>query len=124
MSDNPADIQDMMTAVIDRAVRAQYAVLENRLLRVFGSREAAARELRDSPLSLFQTPEGNLRGELPTLSMMFTCRRCGTEQAGPTIWTPEELRDSKAMYGKWKCGTCWHGPTKGSRHEAAKGETR
>ena len=99
-------IQDVMTAMINHAVRAQYAVLENRLLRVFGSKDNAVRELRDSPLSLFQMPEGNLRGELPTLSMMFTCRRCGVEQSGPVIWTPEELRDSKAMYGKWKCCTC------------------
>ena len=116
MSDIPADVQDMMTAIIDKAVRAQYAMLEDRLLRVFGSKEAAARELRDSPLSLFQTREGSLRGELPTLCMMFICRRCGSEQSGPTIWTPEELRDSKAMYGKWKCCVC--------RYEAAKGETR
>ena len=115
--DRAADIQDVMTAMIDHAVRAQYAVLENRLLRVFGSKDNAVRELRDSPLSLCQTREGNLRGELPTLCMMFTCRRCGTEQSGPAIWTPEELRDSKAMYSKWKCATCWHGPTKGSRHD-------
>ena len=44
------DIQDLMTATIDQAVRAQYAVLENRLLRVFGSKDNAVRELRDSPL--------------------------------------------------------------------------
>ena len=113
---NSDDIQDTLTAAVDRAVLQQLAVLEQRLLRVFGSQEAAARAARDLPLSLCQTPEGNLRGELPTLCLMFTCRRCGMEQAGPAIWTPEELRDSKAMYGKWKCGTCWHGPTKGSRH--------
>ena len=112
MSNNPADIQDtiiqdMMTAIIDKAVRAQYAVLEERLLRVFGSKDVAERELRDSPLSLYQTPEGNLRGELPTLCMMFTCRLCGAERAGPSIWTPEDLRGSKAMYGKWKWHACW-----------------
>ena len=104
--DRAADIQDVMTAMIDHAVRAQYAVLENRLLRVFGSKDNAVRELRDSPLSLFQSPEGSLRGELPMLRMEFTCRRCGVEQSGPVIWTPEELRDSKAMYGKWKCCSC------------------
>ncbi len=111
MSDRPADIQDtitqdMMSAIIDKAIRAQYAVLEERLLRVFGTRDAAAQELRDSPLSLCQTPIGNLRGELPTLCMMFTCRLCGTERASPAIWTPEDLRESKAMHGKWKCGAC------------------
>ncbi len=106
MSDIPADVQDMMTAVIDRAVRAQYAMLEERLLRVFGSKEGASRELRDSPLSLCQTREGNLRGELPTLCMMFTCRRCGAKQAGPAIWTPEDLSSSKALRGKWDCSVC------------------
>ena len=106
MSDIPADIQDTLTAAVDRAVLQQYAVLEERLLRVFGSQDAAERELRDSPLSLFQTREGNLRGELPTLCMMFTCRRCGMEQAGPAIWTPEELSSSKAMRGKWDCSNC------------------
>ena len=103
---NTDDIQDMMTAVIDRAVRVQYAMLEQRLRRVFGSQDAAERELRDSPLSLCQTPEGNLRGELPTLCLLLTCRRCGMEQAGPAIWTPEELSSSKAMRGKWDCSNC------------------
>ena len=100
---NTDDIQDTLTAAVDRAVLQQLTVLEERLLRVFGSQDAAARDL---PLSLCQTPEGNLRGELPTLCMMFTCRRCGMEQAGPAIWTPEDLSSSKAMRGKWDCSDC------------------
>ena len=103
---NPTDIQDTLAALTDKAVRAQYAVLEERLLRVFGSLLAAAFAARDLPLSLCQTPEGNLRGELPTLCLLLTCRRCGMEQAGPAIWTPEELSSSKAMRGKWDCSNC------------------
>ena len=106
MSNNPSDIQDMLTAAVDRAVLQQLAALEQRLRRVFGSQEAAARAARDLPLSWCQTPEGNLRGELPIFCLMLTCRRCGTEQSGPAIWTPEELRDSKAMRGKWECCDC------------------
>lgn len=102
----PPDINDLLKSAIDRAVRHQYAVLEARLLRVFGTAENARRELRDSPLTLYQTPEGNLRGDLPSLRMAYTCRRCGVEQSGPAIWTPEELRDSKALYGKWQCCVC------------------
>ena len=103
---NPTDIQATLAALTDKAVRVQLAVLEQRLLRVFGSKDAAERELRDSPLSLFQTPEGNLRGELPTLCLLLTCRRCGAEQAGPAIWTPEDLSSSKAMRGTWNCSNC------------------
>ena len=110
---NPTDIQDTLTALTDKAVLQQYAVLEERLLRVFGSQDAAERELRDSPLSLCQTREGNLRGELPTLCLMFTCRRCGTEQAGPAIWTPEDLQNSKVMRDDWKCSVCQTAPAKG-----------
>ena len=110
---NPTDIQDTLTAAVDRAVLQQLAALEQRLRRVFGSKEAAERELRDSPLSLCQTPEANLRGELPTLCMMFTCRRCGMEQAGPAIWTPEDLQNIKVMRDDWKCSACQPAPAKG-----------
>ena len=103
---NPTDIQDTLAALTDKAVRAQYALLEEKLLRVFGSLLAAAFAARDLPLSLCQTPEGNLRGELPTLCLLLTCRRCGAEQAGPAIWTPEELSSSKAMRGTWNCSNC------------------
>ena len=107
---NPTDIQDTLSALTDKAVRAQYAMLEERLLRVFGSQEAAARAARDLPLSWCQTPEGNLRGELPFFCLMLTCRRCGAEQAGPAIWTPEDLSSSKAMLrssgGTWDCSDC------------------
>ena len=103
---NPTDIQDTLAALTDKAVRVQYAVLEQRLLRVFGSKNAAERELRGSPLSLCQTPEGNLRGELPTLCLLLTCCRCGAEQAGPAIWTPEDLQNSKGMRGTWECCDC------------------
>ena len=103
---NPTDIQATLAALTDKAVRVQYAVLEQRLRRVFGSQEAAAFAARDLPLSLCQTPEGNLRGELPTLCLLLTCRRCGAEQAGPAIWTPEDLSSSKAMRGKWDCSDC------------------
>ena len=112
---NPTDIQDTLTAAVDRAVLQQYALLEEKLLRVFGSLLAAAFAARDLPLSLCQTPEGNLRGELPTLCLMLTCRRCGAEQAGPAIWTPEDLQGSKALRGTWNCSDCWY--------KAAKGET-
>ena len=109
---NPTDIQDTLTAAVDRAVLQQYAVLEERLLRVFGSQEAAARAARDLPLSWCQTPEGNLRGELPTLCLLLTCRRCGAEQAGPAIWTPEDLQNSKGMRDDWKCSACQPAPAK------------
>ena len=103
---NPTDIQDTLTAAVDRAVLQQYALLEEKLLRVFGSLLAAAFAARDLPLSLCQTPEGNLRGELPFFCLMLTCRRCGAEQAGPAIWTPEDLSSSKALRGTWECCDC------------------
>ena len=109
---NPTDIQDTLTAAVDRAVLQQYALLEEKLLRVFGSLLAAAFAARDLPLSLCQTPEGNLRGELPTLCLLLTCRRCGAEQAGPAIWTPEDLQNSKVMRDDWKCSACQPAPAK------------
>ena len=109
------NIQATLTAAVDRAVLQQYALLEEKLLRVFGSLLAAAFAARDLPLSLCQTPEGNLRGELPTLCLLLTCRRCGAEQSGPAIWTPEDLQGSKALRDNWDCSDC--------QYKAAKGET-
>lgn len=106
MTEQPNDISALVDRLIAAHAAAHGQAIESRLVRVFGTIENAEKELRDSPLSLFQTPEGNLYGELPTLRMTFNCRECGVEQAGPIIWTPKELQECKRSYGKWQCVSC------------------